>query len=53
DNVDSCGGCVSLGQGEDCNAILGAFNVGCQQGTCVVHTCILGFKLAPDGHSCI
>jgi hypothetical protein len=32
--LESCGGCVSLGSGQDCTAILGAWNVGCEQGHC-------------------
>ena len=32
--LESCGGCASLGQGQDCTAIKGSWNVGCEQGTC-------------------
>lgn len=32
--LESCGGCASLGQGQDCTAIKGAWNVGCEQGRC-------------------
>lgn len=32
--LESCGGCASLGQGQDCSAIKGAWNVGCERGTC-------------------
>ncbi|KAJ7786323.1 protein priA [Mycena metata] len=51
--LESCGGCASLGQGEDCTAIAGAWNVGCEQGRCAVYTCTFGFKRAKDGQSCI
>ncbi|KAJ7357379.1 protein priA [Mycena albidolilacea] len=51
--LESCGGCLSLGQGQDCTAITGAWNVGCEQGRCAVYTCTFGFKRAPDGQSCI
>ncbi|KAJ6509547.1 protein priA [Mycena vitilis] len=51
--LESCGGCASLGQGQDCTAIKGAWNVGCEQGRCAVYTCTFGFKRAPDGQSCI
>ncbi|KAJ7783798.1 protein priA [Mycena maculata] len=51
--LESCGGCASLGQGEDCTAIAGAWNVGCEQGRCAVYTCAFGFKRAKDGQSCI
>jgi hypothetical protein len=32
--LESCGGCTSLGNGQDCTNIEGAWNVGCEQGTC-------------------
>ncbi|KAJ7492607.1 protein priA [Mycena latifolia] len=51
--LESCGGCASLGQGQDCTAIKGAWNVGCEQGRCAVYTCTFGFKRAQDGQSCI
>ncbi|KAJ7103521.1 protein priA [Mycena belliarum] len=51
--LESCGGCASLGQGQDCTAIKGAWNVGCEQGRCAVYTCTFGFKRASDGQSCI
>ncbi|KAJ6519830.1 protein priA [Mycena sanguinolenta] len=51
--LESCGGCASLGQGQDCTAIPGVWNVGCEQGRCAVYTCTFGFKRAPDGQSCI
>ncbi|KAJ7293588.1 hypothetical protein C8J57DRAFT_1269424 [Mycena rebaudengoi] len=51
--LESCGGCASLGQGQDCTAITGAWNVGCEQGRCAVYTCTFGFKRSPDGQSCI
>ncbi|KAF8509832.1 hypothetical protein JB92DRAFT_2729273 [Gautieria morchelliformis] len=49
----SCGGCASIGKGEDCNAIEGAWNVGCEAGSCAVYTCKLGYQVASDGKSCI
>ncbi|KAJ7071019.1 protein priA [Mycena amicta] len=51
--LESCGGCASLGQGQDCTAIPGAWNVGCEQGRCAVYTCTFGFKRSSDGNSCI
>lgn len=33
--LQSCGGCASTGAGEDCTAIPGAWNVGCNEGKCV------------------
>lgn len=32
--LESCGGCTTLGNGQDCTRIEGAWNVGCEQGTC-------------------
>lgn len=34
--LQSCGGCATLGEGMDCTAIPGAMGVGCQDGQCVV-----------------
>ncbi|KAJ6610899.1 hypothetical protein B0H10DRAFT_2058505 [Mycena sp. CBHHK59/15] len=51
--LESCGGCASLGQGQDCTAIKGAWNVGCEQGRCAVYTCTFGYKRTHDGQSCV
>ncbi|KDQ63744.1 hypothetical protein JAAARDRAFT_189284 [Jaapia argillacea MUCL 33604] len=51
--LESCGGCVSLGKGQDCTAITGAWNVGCEQGSCVVYTCAAGYKRSANGQSCV
>jgi hypothetical protein len=51
--LESCGGCASVGKGQDCTAIEGAWNVGCELGTCAVYTCASGFKRSHDGTSCI
>ncbi|KAF8872139.1 hypothetical protein CPB84DRAFT_1818103 [Gymnopilus junonius] len=51
--LESCGGCTTLGQGQDCTAIKDAWNVGCDRGSCVVYTCAGGFKLSPDAKSCV
>jgi len=51
--LESCGGCSSIGEGQDCNAIKGAWNVGCDRGSCKVYSCFGGFKLAADGASCV
>jgi hypothetical protein len=32
--LQSCGGCSSTGAGQDCTAIRGAWNVGCEYGHC-------------------
>ncbi|KAF8078610.1 hypothetical protein FPV67DRAFT_1443941 [Lyophyllum atratum] len=51
--LESCGGCASFGDGKDCTAIPGAWNVGCDQGRCTVYTCAGGFKRSQDGKSCV
>ncbi|GAA5860417.1 hypothetical protein JCM3774_000412 [Rhodotorula dairenensis] len=43
--LQSCGGCASKGQGEDCTAIKGAQGVTCQSGKCLVYSCEPGFAL--------
>jgi len=52
-DLDSCGGCASTGQGQDCGAIEGAWNFGCEEGTCLIYTCAAGYERAYDGKSCI
>lgn len=32
--LESCGGCASIGEGQDCTLIEGAWNVACEQGIC-------------------
>jgi hypothetical protein len=51
--LESCGGCASLGGGQDCTAIPGAWNVGCDRGRCTVYTCAGGFMRSQDGKSCV
>ncbi len=34
-DLEACGGCPSLGKGQDCTKIEGAWNVGCEQGSCL------------------
>ncbi|KAJ3786654.1 protein priA [Lentinula aff. detonsa] len=51
--LESCGGCASTGEGQDCTAIEGAWNVGCDSGSCRVYSCFAGFKLSSDRTSCI
>ncbi len=33
--LESCGGCASIGAGQDCTAIEGVWNVACTTGSCV------------------
>ena len=45
-DIQSCGGCASLGTGQDCTAIRGARWMGCNEGKCEVYSCRAGFKLS-------
>lgn len=47
-DLQSCGGCASLGEGRDCTLISGAKWMGCVQGQCEVYSCAKGLKLV-DG----
>ncbi|KIM86009.1 hypothetical protein PILCRDRAFT_816555 [Piloderma croceum F 1598] len=51
--LESCGGCASTGEGQDCTAIKGVWNVGCVQGRCSIYTCAAGYKRSRDGNSCV
>ncbi|PLW46569.1 hypothetical protein PCASD_07385 [Puccinia coronata f. sp. avenae] len=42
--VTSCGGCSSTGQGVDCTAIKGASSTGCAQGKCTIFSCKPGYQ---------
>lgn len=47
-SLESCGGCASVGEGQDCTAIKGALGVTCQMGECMVFSCQSNFKLVAD-----
>lgn len=48
EELESCGGCETLGEGQNCNFIMGA-NAGCSSGKCVIFSCRKGYKLQSDG----
>jgi hypothetical protein len=52
-NLESCGGCWSTGEGQDCTMIVNADAVGCLNGRCVVKACTAGFKVDTEGAGCI
>lgn len=52
-NIDSCGGCVSEGRGQDCTAIEGADDVACVNSHCIVTTCSPSYILSENKTSCI
>jgi len=43
--ITSCGGCTSIGKGENCLSIKGADEVGCDKGKCVVFSVHEGYQL--------
>ncbi|WVW82470.1 hypothetical protein I302_104481 [Kwoniella bestiolae CBS 10118] len=49
EDLYSCGGCATLGTGQDCTAIPGVLSVSCAIGQCNVHSCKAGFTLSSDG----
>ncbi|KAF9007263.1 hypothetical protein BDZ89DRAFT_997258 [Hymenopellis radicata] len=52
-DLEACGGCPSLGQGQDCTAIDGAWNVACEEKRCIVYSCAPGFMKSYDGKTCV
>ncbi|GAA5917613.1 hypothetical protein JCM5296_000346 [Sporobolomyces johnsonii] len=51
--LDSCGGCASTGEGQDCTKIRGAAGIGCEASKCVVYSCETGWKPSLSGDKCI
>ena len=56
--LDSCGGCVVLGDevqtnGRDCSAIEHADAVRCSHGRCVVDKCLGPYEVSPTQDSCV
>ncbi|KAK0198304.1 protein priA [Armillaria mellea] len=52
-DLEACGGCPTLGEGEDCTAISGSWNVACENRQCRVYTCVPGYTRSSDGKSCV
>ncbi|ORY82307.1 hypothetical protein BCR35DRAFT_278613 [Leucosporidium creatinivorum] len=52
-SIDSCGGCSSTGEGQDCTLIPHAAGVGCDVGVCKVFSCSSGFRPNLDGTMCV
>ncbi|GAA5870837.1 hypothetical protein JCM16303_001601 [Sporobolomyces ruberrimus] len=52
-NLEQCGGCTSDGQGQDCTAIFGVESVTCEQGRCVVVSCVPELQVSGDETSCV
>ncbi|WWC71279.1 uncharacterized protein I206_105232 [Kwoniella pini CBS 10737] len=53
EDLQSCGGCTSMGTGKDCSIIPGAKFMGCNIGKCQVYSCKKGWKLNQDGTACL
>ncbi|GAA5909175.1 hypothetical protein JCM8208_003402 [Rhodotorula glutinis] len=52
--VDSCGGCATLGEGRDCTTdVPHATSTGCDAGACVVFACERGWKPDREAARCI
>lgn len=51
-DLQSCGGCESMGTGKDCTVIPGARWMGCNQGVCEVYSCNNGWKRNLNGTGC-
>ncbi|WWC86095.1 uncharacterized protein L201_000966 [Kwoniella dendrophila CBS 6074] len=51
--LNSCGGCLALGSGQDCSLISNARATGCESGTCQVYSCYDGYVVSPDRQTCV
>ncbi|WWC66552.1 uncharacterized protein I206_100455 [Kwoniella pini CBS 10737] len=51
--LNSCGGCLALGSGQDCSLISNARATGCESGTCQVYSCFDGYVVSPDRQTCV
>lgn len=52
-DLQSCGGCASLGTGFDCTRIAHSAEVGCSNGKCVLFGCKRGYAPALDSEKCV
>ncbi|WVW82124.1 hypothetical protein I302_104129 [Kwoniella bestiolae CBS 10118] len=51
--LNSCGGCLALGAGQDCSLIANARATGCESGSCAVYSCYDGYVVSPDRQTCV
>lgn len=51
--LNSCGGCLALGAGQDCSLIANARATGCETGSCAVYSCYDGYVVSPDRQTCV
>lgn len=52
-DLESCGGCTSLGTGYDCTRIANSAEVGCSNGKCVLYSCRKGYVPTLEAEKCI
>ncbi|KAA1096835.1 hypothetical protein PGT21_029784 [Puccinia graminis f. sp. tritici] len=50
--VTSCGGCASTGQGVDCTTIKGVSSSGCSEGKCKIFSCKTGYQYSSIHNIC-
>lgn len=48
EEIESCGGCSTTGEGINCNTVPGVKFAGCAAGQCLAFSCEKGFKLTAD-----
>ncbi|CAE6480752.1 unnamed protein product [Rhizoctonia solani] len=52
-DLKSCGGCASVGAGQDCSAIPNVSVSSCESGGCTVLSCNEGYTVSEDKQSCV
>ncbi|MBW0550967.1 hypothetical protein O181_090682 [Austropuccinia psidii MF-1] len=52
EELESCGGCATTGDGMNCNTLLGVKSAGCSAGQCLAFDCEAGFQLT-DQNTCV
>ncbi|KAH9445958.1 hypothetical protein MJO28_012199 [Puccinia striiformis f. sp. tritici] len=50
--VTSCGGCASTGQGVDCTTMKGVSSAGCSEGKCKIFSCKYGYRYSTVHNVC-
>ncbi|TFK43986.1 hypothetical protein BDQ12DRAFT_203673 [Crucibulum laeve] len=53
EDIANCGGCVSLGKGQDCASVPGARVSECVRGVCKMRSCSRGYRLDAVAGTCI
>lgn len=52
EELSSCGGCATLGQGVNCSTLRGVASSGCSQGKCKIFSCKSGYKYSETHNTC-